>query len=298
VILEVNSAYSSPVYQGLEDIRFKRLATRCERHCVKVSTLVVAVSSPLRDLLASLVPGRADHIIVEPNGANPVRFSSQPAGTDDVRRQLGDGTQLIVGWCGILRDWHGLDLLFRAMRRIEGTRLAIIGDGPDRQRIERVAQEHGVAERTVFTGRVPHAAMPGYIAALDIAVAADDRTGYASPMKVLEYMAAGRAVVAPRLPGLRDIIEDGVDGLLFVAGDEDALAAAITRLAGDTQLRRQLGQRARLKIERERNWQRIAGSVLTTLQTRQGGRATGTREGASVPWREPERTGIARDRSR
>ena len=298
VILEVNSAYSSPVYQGLEDIRFKGLATRCERQCVKGATLVVAVSTPLRDLLAALVPGKADHIIVEPNGANPRRFSSQPAGTDDIRRQLGDGTQLIVGWCGILRDWHGLDLLFRAMRRVEGPRLAIIGDGPDRQRVERVAREQGIAGRTVFTGRVPHAAMPAYIAALDIAVAAGDRTGYASPMKVLEYMAAGRAVVAPELPGLRDIINDGVDGLLFAAGDEEALVAAITRLARDSQLRRQLGQRARLKIERERNWQRIAGSVLATLEARQAGRAMGTRERGSVCWREPERTGIVRDRSR
>ncbi len=267
IILEVNAAYSSAVYQALEGIRFKRLARICERLSVASATLVAAVSTPLRDLLVALAPG-SGHIIVVPNGANPLRFSEHADGVAEARRTLGATSELMVGWSGILRDWHGLELLLGAVQNTPGVRLAIIGDGPDSARVQRVAHERGLANRTVFTGRVPHAQMPAYIAALDIAVAADDRTGYASPMKVLEYMAAGRAVVAPRLPGVQDIIEDEVDGLLFAPADEQALAAALGRLTQDRHLRERIGHAARLKIERDRNWQRNAETVLDALHMR------------------------------
>jgi glycosyltransferase involved in cell wall biosynthesis len=267
VILEVNAAYSSTVYQAFERIRFKHLARLCERFSVGAATLVAAVSTPLRDLLVALAPA-SGHIIVVPNGANPLRFSERADGVAEARAKLGAGSELIVGWCGILRDWHGMELLLGAVQRTAGLRLVIIGDGPDSARVQQLAQERGLADRTVFTGRVPHDQMPAYIGALDIAVAADDRTGYASPMKVLEYMAAGRAVVAPRLGGLQDIIEDEVDGLLFTPGDAPALAAALDRLARDRPLRERLGREARRKVERERNWQRNAETVLDALRMR------------------------------
>jgi glycosyltransferase involved in cell wall biosynthesis len=267
VILEVNAAYSSSVYQAFERICFKHLARLCERLSVEAATLVAAVSTPLRDLLVALAPA-SGHIIVVPNGANPLRFSERADGVAEVRAKLGARSDLIVGWCGILRDWHGIELLLSAVQSTAGLRLVIIGDGPDSARVQQVAHERGLADRTVFTGRVPHDQMPAYIGALDIAVAADDRTGYASPMKVLEYMAAGRAVVAPRLGGLQDIIEDEVDGLLFTPGDAQALAAALERLARDRPLRERLGREARVKIERERNWQRNAETVLDALHMR------------------------------
>jgi glycosyltransferase involved in cell wall biosynthesis len=269
IVLEVNAAYSSPVYQALERFHFIRLAHLCERLSIESATLVAAVSTPLRELLVAVAP-RSSHIIVVPNAANPLRFSPTVEGVAEVRRMLGTDAGLLVGWCGILRDWHGLELLLGAVQKTAGLRLVIIGDGPDAPRLQRIARERGLADRTVFTGRVPHDRIPAYIAALDIAVAADDRTGYASPMKVLEYMAAGRAVVAPRLPGVEDLIEDQIDGVLFTPRDEDALAAALARLADDTQLRHELGRRARRKIESERNWQRNAETVLAALETPRG----------------------------
>jgi glycosyltransferase involved in cell wall biosynthesis len=267
VILEVNAAYSSPVYQALERIRFRRIARFCERLSVNSATVVAAVSTPLRDLLAA-VAQRLDHIIVVPNGANPARFTTNPAGAAEVRARLQADADLLVGWCGILRGWHGVELLIAAIKQTTGIRLVVIGDGPDMARVQRIACEQGVAARTVFTGRVPYDLMPSYLAAVDIAVAADDRTGYASPMKMLEYMAAGRAVVAPRLPGVEDIITDEVDGLLFTPGDGEALAGAIRRLAADAPLRERLGRAGRLKIERERNWQQNAQTVCEAVRGR------------------------------
>jgi glycosyltransferase involved in cell wall biosynthesis len=261
VVLEVNASYSSPVYQALEQIRLRRLARICEGVSVRLATLVVAVSTPLRDILLAVTPG-ATHVIAIPNGANPVRFRPAAGGVAELRRTLAPDAALVVGWCGILRRWHGLELLIDAAGRTPELHVVIIGDGPDRGRVEGLVRERGLFDRTVFTGRVPHDRMPDYLGTLDIAVAADDRTGFASPMKVLEYMAAGCAVVAPRLPGVQDIVDDGVDGLLFTPGDAASLAAALGRLARDAHLRERLGRGARLKIERERNWRQIAATIL------------------------------------
>ena len=117
----------------------------------------------------------------------------------------------------------------------------------------------------MFTGRVSHADVMRYIGAVDIAVSSADRTGIASPMKLLEYMAMERATVAPRSPNIEDLIDDKVDGLLFEPDNEEALAAALRRLAGDDELRLRLGQQARLKITRFRNWQRNAEIVVRAI---------------------------------
>jgi glycosyltransferase involved in cell wall biosynthesis len=182
-----------------------------------------------------------------------------------VRARLGLEGAVVVGWSGILRAWHGLDLLLDAAARIPGSRLMIVGDGADRPRLTAHAARLGLADRLVITGRVPHDEVPHYIAAMDIAVVAHDRTGVASPMKLLEYMAIGRAVVAPRLPNIQDIISEEVDGLLFDPGSVDALAAALQRLATHESIRQALGSQARVKIERERNWGNNAARVLEAL---------------------------------
>jgi glycosyltransferase involved in cell wall biosynthesis len=251
-------------YFEFEPVWFPRLLTAFERDALNTASVVAAVSTPLAGHLAPLCrePRR---IVVLPNGANPQRFRFDAAARDRVRARLGLEGAVVVGWSGILRAWHGLDLLLDAAARIPGSRLMIVGDGADRPRLTAHAARLGLADRLVITGRVPHDEVPHYIAAMDIAVVAHDRTGVASPMKLLEYMAIGRAVVAPRLPNIQDIISEEVDGLLFDPGSVDALAAALQRLATHESIRQALGSQARVKIERERNWGNNAARVLEAL---------------------------------
>jgi glycosyltransferase involved in cell wall biosynthesis len=81
-------------------------------------------------------------------------------------------------------------------------------------------------------------------------------------MKVIEYMAVGKPVVAPRMPNLQEIVVDGVDGVLFEAKNPAALAQAFDRVAGDDGLRRRLGEAARAKVERDLNWDSNARKVI------------------------------------
>jgi glycosyltransferase involved in cell wall biosynthesis len=205
---------------------------------------------------------------VIPNGANPTRFAPRVDKGAHVRQRYGLSDAFIVGWSGILREWHRVDLILEALAAVPDAILRVVGDGPDRSRLERRSVEVGVRERFVVTGRVPHAEVPGYVSAFDVAVAAHDGTGYASPMKLLEYMGMALPVLAPRIPNIEDFISDGVNGRLFASGDARSLAEALRELRASADVRRALGMAARASIEHERNWMANANRVLTELEAR------------------------------
>lgn len=260
--LEVNCLYSDAAYRDFEPLLFRRMTAGFERRALTLASVVLAVSSPLAQAAAALA-ATAVHVL--PNGANPVRFSPADLDPAEAKRRLGLPPGVTIGWVGIMRAWHGLDGLLDLLVRVPDATLLVVGDGPSRGEFQAGAAARGLAERIVVTGRVPHDAVPACLRAVDIAVVPDERTGIASPMKLLEYMAMGLAVVAPDVPNLRDVLESGLEGILVRPGSADELSAAVSRLAGDRELRQRMGAAARLKIERERNWRRNAERVLDLL---------------------------------
>jgi len=264
LILEVNRLYAAEQHTRFEQLKLNWLARFCEGLAINLASVVAAVSTPLAGGVRALArdPGK---VMVLPNGANPHLFQPSAERRAAVRRQLAWEDSVIVGWAGILREWHGMDLLLNAVARVPELKLLIIGDGPDRPRLESVIQQLDLAGRVMFTGRVSHADVVRYIGAVDIAVSAADRTGYASPMKLLEYMAMERATVAPRSANIEDLIDHDVDGLLFEPDNQEALAATLRRLAGDAELRARLGSQARLKVLQFRNWRRNADIVVRAI---------------------------------
>jgi len=264
LLLEVNRLYASDQHTRFEQLRFRRFCRFLERVAVTRASVVAAVSTPLAGHVRELSKNRAN-VMVLPNGANPDLFRPRADLRANMREELAWSDSVIVGWAGILREWHGVELLIRAVARVPGLKLLIIGDGPDRGRLDTVIQNLNLGDRVMFTGRVSHADVMRYVGAVDVAVSSADRTGIASPMKLLEYMAMERATVAPRSRNIEDLIDDGVDGLLFEPDSEEALVAVLRRLAEDEGLRERLGRQARLKIVRFRNWQRNAEIVIRAI---------------------------------
>ena len=262
-VLEVNCLFTDPEYRAFEPITFGALSTRLERRALSLATQVIAVSSPLAAKIARL--GYAN-VTTLPNGANPETFDPAKADGHAVRATLGLTDCLVVGWAGILREWHGLDLLLEALASLPQAHLLIVGDGPARAAVEQRLSELGLSARTVIAGRVPHDAMPDYIAAMDVAVVAEDRTRVASPMKLLEYMAMGRAVVAPALDNVRDVVEEGVNGMLFTPGRVESLAGSLGHLLSDRAERARLGAQARSTVQRSRNWGRSAEKIVGLIR--------------------------------
>lgn len=266
VALEVNTAYSAPSVREFEPVRLLPLVRRAERLALRSASVVLAVSSPLAAYVRELA-GPAVRVLTLANGVNPEFFDASRADGAAIRAAYGLTDQFVVGWAGILRRWHGIEVLIDAVATLPAVRLLLIGDGPARPDLERLAEERGLRGRLTVTGRVPHAAMPSHIAALDVAIAADDRTGFASPMKVLEYMGMARPVVLPRLANLADLVHDDRTGLFFEPGSAASLALAIGRLQASPPLRARLGRAARLMVEDRFNWSFNARAVLDAVAT-------------------------------
>jgi glycosyltransferase involved in cell wall biosynthesis len=262
-VLEVNCLFSQPPYVQFEPLTFLGMATRVERRALRQASLVVAVSSPLARLARSLA---AVDALVTPNGADIARFDRRAADPGRVRHRYQLGDRLVVGWVGVLRDWHGLELLLDVVKELPDVHLLVVGDGPGRTALDQHAVAAGIADRVTVTGRIPHADMPDFIAAMDVAVVADERTGVASPMKLLEYMAMGTAVIAPAMDNIRDVVTDRVNGVLFDTGSRSALLARVRELSEDRGLRQSLGANARASVERERTWTRIAARILERVR--------------------------------
>jgi glycosyltransferase involved in cell wall biosynthesis len=193
-----------------------------------------------------------------------VRFSPSIDG-DAVRRGYGFAPQdLVIGWSGVVRAWHGLDLLVKVLAIRPSMKLLIIGDGPDRDNIERAAASLGVAGRIRFAGQVPRDQVAEQLAAIDVGAVADDRTGYASPMKLVEYMAMGKPVVAPDLANIRDILTGGREGLLFAPGDPGSMASCLDELTSPV-VRAEIGLRARGRVLQELNWLAHARTIVDAV---------------------------------
>ncbi len=171
---------------------------------------------------------------------------------------------MVLGFVGFMRPWHGLDRVvdFIADAGPEaGLHLLLIGDGPARADLERQARARGVANQVTFTGVVARDRIIDHIAAFDIALQ-PDVVSYASPLKLFEYMALGRAIIAPDTANIREVIKQGENALLFDPAREDTFRAALARLCADAALRQTLGAAARHTIVQDGfTWARNAARV-------------------------------------
>src|SRR5207249_9997105 len=131
--------------------------------------------------------------------------------------------------------------------------LLLVGDGPHRPALEAMARDLGIRPWVVFTGPVPFERVPDYLAAMDIAVMPSSNW-YGSPIKIFEYGAMGRAVIGPDTAPVREVLADEEEGLIIPAGSVAALQAALSRLAGNPLLRKQLGERFRERVLRQYTW--------------------------------------------
>jgi glycosyltransferase involved in cell wall biosynthesis len=168
-----------------------------------------------------------------------------------------------------VRDWHGLDKALHGIAAWRGDRLlslVVVGDGPARPGLEKLAAELGIADRVRFTGLAARDAVPALVAGFDIALQ-PAAVPYASPLKVFEYMAAARAIVAPDQPNLREVLQDGETALLFDPAQPGGFWAAVSRLAQDATLRQRLGEAARAQIlSRDLTWAGNARRVVAIAE--------------------------------
>jgi glycosyltransferase involved in cell wall biosynthesis len=220
-----------------------------ERPQLLGSDVILCVSEEVAERALAL-GAEERKIVVSPNGVESDRFSPDVSGAR-VRRTLGLGESFVIGWTGSFRRFHGLEVAVRAFAQVveavRDARLLLVGDGFERSNVEQLASALGVRHAMFFTGAVSHGDVPEYVAAMDVALvtAKPGEAFHYSPLKMREYLACARAVVAPRIGDVARTLTDGLNGLLYEPGDVEGLACRILSLRADSRLRAQLGAAGR-----------------------------------------------------
>jgi glycosyltransferase involved in cell wall biosynthesis len=173
------------------------------------------------------------------------------------RRQFAPDDAVVVGFAGSLKAWHGIQVLAEAFSKAAADsrlHLLVVGDGPLRNEVARLAASF--PGRVTSTGAIPLEQVPPWIRAMDIAVAPYPplERFYFSPLKILDAMACGTAIVASDIGQVPELLRDGETGILVPPGDPVALAAALARLADDAPLRKRLGRAAFQEAREHHAW--------------------------------------------
>lgn len=247
VLLEVNA----PIYEERSQhgrLFFRRFAQWSELVSWRRANYVLPVSRVLSNIISAAgVP--SERVVVIPNGINAERYLGDIDGSE-IRRQYGLVDKIVLGFVGFVRTWHKLEKVIEALGDLNGPKqvyLIVVGDSPHVRVLEDLAERLGVGERLIVAGTVERDRIPSYIAAFDIALQ-PGVTPYASPLKLVEYMALGRAIVAPDLENIRELVTHEDSALLFNPRDESSFVSAVSQLAMDPTLRERLGQSAREAI--------------------------------------------------
>jgi glycosyltransferase involved in cell wall biosynthesis len=240
-ILEERSRYDGLTLTGL--------ARWSQAYAWREADMVLPVTQVLGDIVKSygVDPKR---IVVIPNGINGERFERAPD-VEAAKRALGLDGRLVLGFTGFVRDWHGLDKvldLIAADPPGSLRHLLVVGDGPARAGLERQARELGIEQRVTFTGIVGRDDVARHVAAFDIALQ-PAVVAYASPLKLFEYLALGKAIVGPAQPNIEEILRQDHNAVLFDPADPDGLAQAVSRLCENAALRSQVAENAQRTID-------------------------------------------------
>lgn len=250
-----------------------RISRAIQSRVVRRVGAVFTTTARLREDIIALGTDAAP-IHVAHDGIRAKRFAHLPT-RDEARRALGWNLDaFIVGYVGRLQTMDmdkGVGDLVMALAEIEGAQIALVG-GPDRMAESLRERWHalgGTAEDYRYAGQVPPDRVPLYLAAFDVCAMPFPWTThfayYASPIKLFEYMAAGRAIVASDLPSTAEVVRDGKTALLYPPGDVAALTAALRRLSHDAALRERLGAAAQAEVMTRYTWAARARMILAVM---------------------------------
>lgn len=268
-ILETNGLYFIEASRDRGTLALTRLERTLELWAYRRADVIVTVSDELKTLLAEygVDPGK---IVVVPNAVDTERFAPE--------RVQGTAFRLlpppIVGFVGTLSSWQGLDVLISALAdlRAEGLlfSLVVVGDGPMRTTWERLAHAVNISDRVRFVGRVAPDQVPNYIAGFDLAYSGQVPLAvgqmYHSPLKLYEYMAMGKPVIASSFTDARRLVGAGETGYLFQPGDVEDLKRVLRRAYAEREEWPRMGEQARRKVIKEHSWEARISEMVRRVE--------------------------------
>ena len=249
---------------------FRPLVRYIERWKNKNADYIVVESKVLKDLLISEGVD-AEKLFVAYNAVNPDEFYRDSDSRNEVRNRFGfsDG-DLVVGYVGSYAFYHDSIRMIKAAsllkdRGINRIKWLLVGDGKEKQLCEDLAGKSALINHSVFmVDRVPKEEVPRYLSAMDVTILPGS-TDIICPIKVMEYMAAGSVVLVPDYACNREIIDDGINGLLFKPFDEESIVERLLFLLDNQGVVDQIGCQAREFVRTRLTWEHTYGHVLKQI---------------------------------
>jgi PEP-CTERM/exosortase A-associated glycosyltransferase len=261
-----------------ESCKYKLVRSIETRACRQVDQVAILCNGLKADLVKRGIP--EDKITPVFNGVNPADFKSSPPDPEYLQRWNLSG-KTVIGFIGSFYRYEGLDLLIRSFATICRDRqdvvLLLVGGGETNAELKKLVMDLGISGRVVMPGRIPHERIPGVYELIDVLVYPRypmRLTDLVTPLKPLEAMAMGKVLLASDVGGHRELIRHGQNGLLFPAGNVDALSQALREVLSDPGLCEYISRQAPDWVVQHHNWQ-VTTAVYEDIYAKAMGAVTG-----------------------
>lgn len=268
LILEINASSTFKSEWTMQHTKFYDLIKRAmENKLCRYADAILVVTQTIKNYFVKQDIS-ANKIFVNPNGVDLDRYYPDDIIRQKIRTQYGLDNKIVIGFLGNFRPWHDVFTLIQSAEIVlnikHDVHFILIGDGPSKNQVESMVREKNIGKYVTFIGSIPNEKVPGHIDSMDIAVAPISKVPYfhGSPIKIFEYQSICKPVIVSRYPDIQSIIDDHKGGILVEPGDKVQLADAILELANNRELRKQLGRKGRLSVEKKYTWERNANKIL------------------------------------
>jgi glycosyltransferase involved in cell wall biosynthesis len=268
-VVEMNAPYPEEKVQmqGKSLIRF--LGIRHEKTQVTNAFRTIVVSSAMKNYLIRKTNVDPSKIVVLANAVNPSHIQSNPILDAEIRSRFGlKNTHIVFGFVGSIFPYHGVDIMIESFSTLEkendNLRMLIVGDGEILPDLKRRVTELKLGNKIYFTGNVVHDQVYDYLKIMDITIMARSNW-YGSPVKIFEYGAMQKAIIAPRVVPVLDVMQHEIDGLLIEASQAE-LTKSMRFMIDHPEQRNSMAITFHEKVMREHTWNRVAKQILDACQ--------------------------------
>jgi len=242
-----------------DHLHFPLIPELIEKRVLKSCDATITITDDLKNYFVHRysIPEEKVHVI--PNGVDIDRFKPSKK-CRRITSKYNLQRKIVLGFIGAFKEWHNIDQLIQVMdyviKRYRNVRFLLVGEGHKKKDVEDFIKKH-CTNNIILTGYVAPEEIPAYISSMDITLAPYTLQGeffYGSPMKIFEYMACGKPVVANRFNPIEAVINDEYNGFLVEPGDSRVFAERVIRLIQSRELRSMVGERARKTVVHRYSW--------------------------------------------
>jgi len=268
-VVEMNAPYPEEKAHMQGKSLLQHYGTLHEKKQVLFAHRTIVVSTAMRDYLMRKTEIDVDKILVVANAVNPAQIVVNTAKQAAIRAHYNLTSEVTVfGFVGSIFPYHGVDIMIESFHEIvrdhKDVAMLIVGDGEVLPQLQERVTELGLEHTIHFTGNVPHKEVYNYLSVMDVTVMARSNW-YGSPVKIFEYGAMKKAIIAPKVVPVLDVMQHEVDGLLIEANVEE-LTRSMQYMLHNPERRQNMAAVFHEKVMREHTWKRVAEQILLSCQ--------------------------------